>query len=161
MTESEKRMRRCAFTGHRPEKLNLPECEVRKLLRQAIEQAYIDGFNVFISGMARGVDLWAADIVLLLKAEYPDIKLMCAVPFIGYNSKWSEKDTAESRRILERADLVVPVCGGYSDGCFQRRNEWMIDHCARVIAVWNGQQSGTANAVRYAQQKGVETVNLL
>ncbi len=161
MTESEKRMHRCAFTGHRPEKLNLPEAEVRELLHSAIGQAYKDGFNVFISGGARGVDLWAADIVLLLKAEYPDIKLMCAVPFIGYNSKWSEKDKAESRRILERADLVVPVCGGYSEGCFQRRNEWMIDHCSRLIAVWNGQPSGTANAVRYAQRKGVETINLL
>ena len=161
MTESEKRMRRCAFTGHRPEKLNIPEWEVRKLLRQAIEQAYSDGFNVFISGVARGVDLWAADIVLLMKEEHPDIKLMCAVPFIGYDSRWSDKQRSECQRILKSADHVVTVCSGYSDGCFQRRNEWLVDHASRLIAVWNGNPSGTGNAVRYAMARKVEVINLL
>lgn len=161
MTEPEKRMRRCAFTGHRPEKLNIPEWEVRKFLRQAIEQAYADGFNVFISGVARGVDLWAADIVLLMKEEHPDIKLMCAVPFIGYDSKWSAKQRSECQRILKSADHVVTVCKGYSDGCFQRRNEWLVDHATRLIAVWNGKPSGTGNAVRYALAQKVEVINLL
>lgn len=161
MTESEKRMRRCAFTGHRPEKLNTPEWEVRKLLRQAVEQAYTDGFNVFLSGVARGVDLWAADIVLLMKEEHPDIKLMCAVPFIGYDSRWSDKQRSECQRILKNADHVVTVCNGYSDGCFQRRNEWLVDHASRLIAVWNGKPSGTGNAVRYALAQKVEVINLL
>lgn len=161
MTESEKRLYRCAFTGHRPEKLNIPEWEVRKLLRQAIEQAYTDGFNVFLSGVARGVDLWAADIVLLMKEEHPDIKLMCAVPFIGYDSRWSNKQRSECQRILKSADHVVTVCNGYSDGCFQRRNEWLVDHASRLIAVWNGKPSGTGNAVRYALSQKVEVINLL
>lgn len=32
MTEAEKRLHRCAFTGHRPEKLTRPESEIKAAL---------------------------------------------------------------------------------------------------------------------------------
>ena len=54
ISEQEKRKHRCCFTGHRPEKLNISEGEVKKLLQKEIEQAVSDGFNIFITGMARG-----------------------------------------------------------------------------------------------------------
>lgn len=161
VTEAEKRQRRCAFTGHRPEKLDLPEANVRLLLQNAIEQAYADGYNVFISGMARGVDMWAADLVLQFREAYPDVKLMCAIPFPGHELRWSTSQQAEFRRIVQCSDLAITVCGGYSSGCYQRRNEWMIDHCSRLIAVWDGRPSGTKNAVDYAEAQGVEVINLL
>ena len=160
MTEFEKRQHRCAFTGHRPEKLHISEITVRDMLLQSIEDAYADGYNVFISGMARGVDLWAADIVLKLKEKFPDIKLICAVPFNGHDSRWSTFDSDECQRIIKAADLIRYICGSYFDGCFQVRNEWMIDHCSRLISVWDGTPSGTGNAVRYAAKQGITIVNL-
>lgn len=36
----------------------------------------------------------------------------------------------------------------------------MCDHSKRLIAVWNGQPSGTANTIRYAQKMGIEVVFL-
>ena len=60
MTEQELRQHRCCFTGHRPEKLKIAEDEVIKSLKKEIRTAIADGFQTFISGMARGVDLWAA-----------------------------------------------------------------------------------------------------
>ena len=48
------------------------------------------------------------------------------------------------------------VCPEYSRGCFQIRNEWMVDHSAKVIAVFNGEKSGTGNTVKYAARKGVK-----
>ena len=55
-TEAEKRRHRCCFTGHRPEKLQVPESVVMAALEKEIRQAIADGFSVFISGMARGVE---------------------------------------------------------------------------------------------------------
>lgn len=52
------------FTGHRPEKLSLSEAEVKPLLEKAIDTAIENGFTTFITGMAPGVDIWAAEIVL-------------------------------------------------------------------------------------------------
>lgn len=60
MTEEEKRERRCCFTGHRPEKINSSNEIIKSALEKEIHQAISDGFTVFISGMSRGVDIWAA-----------------------------------------------------------------------------------------------------
>lgn len=67
MTEAEKRMYRVCFTGHRPEKLTRSDRAIKKDLEREIRQAIADGQNVFITGMARGADIWAAEIVLKLR----------------------------------------------------------------------------------------------
>lgn len=84
MTEQEKRLHRCCFTGHRPEKLNMSEKEAISWLDAEIRQAIKDGFVTFISGMARGVDIWAAEIVLRLRDAGAPIHLICASPFEGF-----------------------------------------------------------------------------
>ena len=53
----------CCFTGHRPDKLKTDEETVRAKLKETIIEAIDNGFKVFISGMAPGVDLWGAEIV--------------------------------------------------------------------------------------------------
>lgn len=69
MERNELRKHRCCFTGHRPEKLKQPESEIRIALGKEIRTAVNEGFTVFISGMARGVDIRAAEIVLQLRDE--------------------------------------------------------------------------------------------
>ena len=64
-------IKRCCFTGHRPEKLNITEEEVKRLLEITIKRAVKEGFHTFITGMARGVDMWAGEIVLNLKNTIP------------------------------------------------------------------------------------------
>ena len=58
--ETEKRLHCCCFTGHRPEKLSLSEAEVKALLEKDVDTAIENGFTTFITGMAPGVDIWAA-----------------------------------------------------------------------------------------------------
>lgn len=159
-TEAEMRLHRCCFTGHRPQKLNMPERTVVKALEAEIKQAIEDGYTTFISGMAQGVDIWAAEIVLHLRKKY-NLKLICACPFEGFERSWSADWQKRYRKILENADLVKYICDHYSTPCFQIRNEWMVNHSARVIAAWNGEPSGTKNTVMYANRVGVEVRNIL
>lgn len=154
MTEQEKRQHRCCFTGHRPEKLNMPETEVIAWLESEIRKAIDDGFVTFISGMARGVDIWAAEIVLRLRDEGKPIHLICASPLEGFERSWSEDWKRRYNSVMHQADIVKFVCPGYSRGCFQIRNEWMVDRSARVIAVYNGEAGGTRNTIDYAAKAG-------
>lgn len=154
-TEEEKRLHRACFTGHRPEKLRQPESVVVRGLEAAIKDAISDGKNVFISGMTRGVDIWAAEIVLRLRDEGQDIKLICASPYRGFERGWSVEWRRRYSAVLDAADLVRYVCPSYSRACFQNRNEWMVDHSSLVIAVFNGENGGTKNTIEYAIRKGV------
>ncbi len=158
MTEQELRQHRCCFTGHRPEKLKIAEDKVIKSLKKEIRTAIADGFQTYISGVARGFDLWAAEIVLAFRDEGVSVRLICASPYKGFESRWSREWQERYRRVVERADLVRFICPGYSRDCFQRRNEWMVDHSARVIAAYNGGPGGTRNTVEYAIRHSVPVV---
>ena len=134
MTEEEKRLHRCCFTGHRPEKLNATEEEVKLWLEKQIDQAIADGYLTFISGCAMGVDIWAGQIVLRKKADNPKIHLICATPWQGFARRWNEEWQNQ----------------------FQQRNVWMVDRSNRLIAYYNGASGGTRNTIEYAEKKGIE-----
>lgn len=159
-SEEQKRMHRCAFTGHRPEKLDRSESAVKAELKTAIEQSIADGFLVFFSGMARGVDLWAAEIVLQEKKNNKNIQLVCVIPYEGFERRWSVNWQTLYHSVQNRADYVRFVGKRYSPDIFQRRNEWMVDHSARLIAVYNGAPGGTRNTIEYAKAKNVHIVCL-
>ncbi len=155
MTEQEKRIRRCCFTGHRPQKLKRTECEIKRKLEFAIEKAISRGYSTFITGMAYGVDIWAGEIVVRLRETNPDLHLIAALPFPDFSSRWSSEWKKKYDELLARTDLIKTVCSTYNTGAYQRRNKWMVDHSAYVIAVYNGEKSGTKNTIDYAQICGV------
>lgn len=151
----------CCFTGHRPEKLNETEQQVKELLEKAIKDSVKEGFLTFITGMARGVDIWAAEIVLKLKEQNQNIRLICAMPYKGFEKKWKLYDIDIYNKIIEGSDEKVFVCQHYSSGCYQMRNCYMVDRSNKVIAVFNGKKGGTKNTIYYANRQGVDVINVL
>lgn len=111
-TEAEKRMHRCCFTGHRPEKLQAPEGVVTAALEKEIRQAIADGFNVFITGMARGVDIWAAEIVLRLRDAGEAVRLICACR----TRASSEGGSRAGRNATRQSCLPLTSCGSSAQG---------------------------------------------
>ena len=85
--EAVKRQYRCAFTGHRPEKVAGSEGKIIVELRKEILKAIDDGYRVFLTGMSRGVDFWAADSVIELRRYNKDLKLMCVIPSEGMEDR--------------------------------------------------------------------------
>lgn len=156
--EPELRMRRVCFTGHRPEKLNKSEAEIVASLEREIRAAITDGFQTFISGMARGVDIWAAEVVLRLRDYGAPIHLIAASPYQGFERAWSPAWQSRYASVLAGADIVRFISPQYDRGCFQRRNEWMVDHAGRVIAVFNGEKGGTKNTIDYATRQNVPVI---
>ena len=151
----EKINKRACFTGHRPEKLTRTEGEIKAELEVAIIEAITEGYRTFITGMARGVDIWAGEMVLKVKKEFPayDIKLICAVPYEGFDEKWDKEWSMRYQNLLKQADLVKTLSACYNPGVFQERNEWMVERSSKVIAVYSGENSGTKNTLDYAQKK--------
>ena len=160
MTGEENRQQCACFTGHRPEKLERMHWLIKRDLKKEILRAIDDGITVFISGMARGVDIWAAEIVLSLRQSGKPIKLICASPFPGFEERWDKDWKDRYNAIMAAADHTVFVCKGYSRSCFQIRNEWMVDRSARVIAVYNGEPGGTKNTIEYANRMNIAVVEI-
>ena len=155
-------MKTCAFTGQRPQHLPFgfneedERCiDLKKTLReQIINLIENEGVTHFISGMAIGVDMYAAEIVLGLKASYPGITLESAIPCESQAAKWSEALRDRYFDIASKCDKETLIQTHYSPDCMDKRNRYMVDHADVLIAVWDGRPSGTGKTVRYAHQQG-------
>ena len=159
MNQEELRLHRCCFTGHRPDKMELGESEIKPLLEKAIDDAIADGYVTFITGMAMGTDIWAAEIVLERKKKNNDLHLICALPHPNFESRRSMTEKKRFNKIIKKADIVKEINDRYFTGCYQVRNEWMVDRSNLVLAVFNGKKSGTKNTVDYAKRKGINVIN--
>lgn len=157
-SEQEMRLRRCCFSGHRPEKLSQPETEVQEWLTEQITNAVDDGYLTFITGMAMGVDIWAGEIVVTLREQNPKLHLIAASPWPGFAARWNEEWKTRYFSLLKKADLVRFTSQKYQQDIFSKRNIWMVDHSARIIAFYNGADGGTKDMLEYAAEKGLEIV---
>lgn len=153
--EKELRKHRCAFTGHRPERLVGQETYVITGLRKAIEEAINEGYTTFITGCSRGTDLWAADIVIEMRRHDKRLKLICAIPFEGFDEKWTIDWRKHLKQVKKQADWIHIVSKEYHADAYQKRNAWMVNKASKIIAVCNGEPSGTLNTVRYAEAQKV------
>ncbi len=163
-------MKTCCCTGHRPKGFPFKygtdkqkHDDYLQELEQKIKLAITEyGIINFISGMALGVDLDFAEIVLKLRNKYP-VSLECAIPCPDQTSKWNDKDKLRYENIIKRADKVNLISERYAPDCMLKRNRYMVDKSELVIAVFNGiQKGGTRYTINYAKSKNkiIELINL-
>ena len=158
--------RACAFTGHRPQKLPWRRDEtahgcvaLKEMLAAQIAALAADGYTEFLTGMAEGVDLWAAQIVLSLRVTNPALRLHCILPCTGQSARWSAASREQYRSILEQADSVIFVNRADKKNCMLERDRFLVSYASVVLAVYNGElRGGTAATVRYARKLGRELI---
>lgn len=154
--------RTCAFTGHRSQ--NLPfgfreedgRCvALKQVLRgEIIKLIEQEGVTHFISGMAIGVDMYAAEMVLELKARYPMITLESVIPCETQALRWSEELRDRYYDIASRCDKETLVQTHYTPDCMRKRNWYMVDQADVILAVWDGKPSGAGKTILYARGQG-------
>ncbi|MPM62622.1 hypothetical protein SDC9_109498 [bioreactor metagenome] len=157
----------CCFTGHRPTKLPWGEDEsdprcvgLKRRLEDALEDAYADGARHFICGMALGSDFYFCEAVLKLRDKYGSITVEAALPCEEQSAHWKERDRQRYFALIARCDYETMVQRLYDRQCMQRRDRYMVDRSARVIAVYGGIIGGTMYTLSYAMKKGLEVVLL-
>ncbi len=160
-------VKKCCFTGYRPQKFpfklnnnSAQFCILQSRIERTLTSLIDDDCKVFYSGMAAGFDILCAECVLKLKQKYPDIMLICALPYdkqeLGYSSDWRNK----FYDILQEADKVEYISKDYSPWCFQDRNKFMVDNSDFIVCWYDGKSGGTKNTIKYAQKLNRFIINL-
>ena len=100
------RAKTCCFTGHRSlsgkEKL---KAAVR--LRKIIAEQIKSGIVFYGAGGARGFDSLAAQTVLDMKKEYPQLRLILVLPCEDQTRGWRSEDIAVYEDIKRGSNKVV------------------------------------------------------
>lgn len=133
-----------ACTGHRPERLSKfiqNENKFRQEIRNLLETYHC---TILYSGMAQGVDQ-----IFAQEAQRLDIPVICCFPYRRNNFHPDELS------IMDKAADVRYISEQYSKSCFAKRDIYMVDHCTRLLAVWDGIKSGgTWLTIDYAMRTG-------
>ncbi len=153
-------MKTCCFTGSRPESFpwredeDDPRClELKRQIFVAVSELVGNGYFRFISGMARGADIFCAEAVIELMGEMEGITLECAIPCPEQARSWSKFWKARRESVMSKADKVVTLCPHYTDFCMAKRNEYMVENSDFVLAVWGGQTyGGTYGTIQKARK---------
>ena len=152
----------CAFTGHRPARFsfgyneNDVQCmKIKALMSEWIAGLIAKGVTDFYSGMALGVDQWAAEIVLDMKKRHPGLRLIAVRPCETQADSWSAEQRERHFDALALCDDVVTLYTRYARACMFERNRYLVDRAGHLLAIYDGgTDGGTSYTIKYAKQQG-------
>ncbi len=143
------------FTGHRTY-----DGSRNRELEAAIRELYARGYRNFLCGMAVGFDLAAAEVVLALRCELPEIKVVAVVPFAGMEQRFPVSQRTIFDRVIVESDEVITLATHYAVSVYAMRNNYLVDNSSAVIAYFTGEKGGTAYTVRRAVKTLSHIVNI-
>ena len=133
--------KRCAFTGYRPQKMPFgfnesdPRCvDFKRRVKETIQALYDMGYRHFISGGALGMDMFAAEAVLELRARHD--------------------------RLFAQADITTATGHAYTRSAMFRRNHYLVDNADLLLAAFDGQSGGTAMTCELARRYDVPVMKI-
>lgn len=144
-----------ALTGHRCQRLGLPEDEkssrwdnitnwIKAILEELINSEEVADIYC---GMASGCDIKLGCIVAQMKTE-KNIRLHCVLPCRNYNSTHPYYE-----EIKARADEWIELSDEFYKGCDNVRGQYMVDCCDVLLAIWDKNKSGGVwSTIRKAQR---------
>ena len=155
-----------ALTGHRPQRLGLPEDETDEkwsritdwiclqLIRMAevaiLSNTYIDMY----CGMTSGCDMVFGFVSSVIKNGTEHLRLHCVLPCKNYNSS-----NKYYRYIKDQSDEWVELAEEFYRGCDNVRDQYMVNHCDVLLAIWDGNKSGGVwSAIHKAQKAGKKII---
>ena len=137
---------RVALTGHRPERLNGREKEVRVWIEVMLENFNdMEPITAAYCGMARG-----SDQIFGLECLKQGFPLYCCYPF--KKDKYSEQEQCLMAAAEQTIFLREEYCG---NAAYYERDCYMVDNCDVLFAIWDGEQTGgTWLTIDYALKQG-------
>lgn len=120
------------FTGHREIPLT-KQAGIKNELKAVLEDLIEHGYCFFGVGGALGFDTLAAQTVLDLRQQYPQVKLILILPCLSQAKSWDEQDKQIYEYIKGKADKIVYTSQEYTRGCMHKRNRHLVDNSSVCI----------------------------
>ena len=159
--------RRVSFVGCRAEKLPFgldeedPRCvDFISRLRGTIENLIWQGYRHFISDGSLGAPMWAAELVLAFREQYPDLLLEMVSPYDSRLDRWPDRERQRCERLFEAADIITATGHAWTKSSLFERNRYLVNNADMLVAAYDGQPGGTDMVVRYARSIGIQVCRI-
>jgi uncharacterized phage-like protein YoqJ len=159
-------MERLLVTGYKAAELGIHSMKhpgipiIKKAVTKVLAALMDEGLEWVVVSGQWGVELWAAEAVLEMKAAYSQLRLAIITPFLEQEENWSEEKQEWYRSLQSRADYVNSVTKSKYDGPWQFRakDQFLLKHSDGLLLLYDEEKEGSpkyikALAERYAGSK--------
>ncbi|MGD6815812.1 DUF1273 domain-containing protein [Metabacillus sp. 84] len=144
-------MKTIAVTGYKPHEIGVFSKShpavfyIKKLIEKELRVLVEEGLEwVVISGQL-GVELWAAEVVIELRLEYPELQLAVLTPFLGQEEKWNPANKEQYESILMEADFTDSITKRpyESPKQFILKNQFIIQKTDGLLLIYDEEKPGS------------------
>ena len=142
----------CCGFGHREVFEN-----ISKTISSAVRTAAEQGCKIFYTGAMGRFDEMFSSEVRFLKKAYPNIKLICVMPYMT-NEINTQGDYLYT--LYDGILVSTELADVHYKAAITKRNQWIIQRSELVIVYTRRNFGGAYNAKRYAERmnKGIITI---
>lgn len=156
-----------SFIGYSADEIKMSDpgnnflfAEIQARLFGTIHKLAEQGYRTFLSGMDAGFDLMAAGAVLLARETYPEIELICVLPFPDQDVNLTPYWKVEYAAILRQAQHSITISTSYHRDVYNMRNDFLVANSSVLVCYYDGKPGGTQYTVNAARKHGLKIENL-
>ena len=157
-------MKRLVITGYKQHEIGVFDEKhpgvafIKKALENHLIQLIDDGLEWVILSGQLGVETWAAELVIDLKKEFPQLKYAIITPFLDQEKKWNDTKQEKYREICEKADFHTSVTKKPYEGPWQfiEKNKFIIRNSDGMLIVYDEENEGSPKFMKELAQKYAE-----
>lgn len=157
-------MKSLYITGYRPHELGIFNDKhpgvpiIKKALENQLRPLIEDGLEWIVISGQQGVETWAAQVVLELKSDYPELKYSIITPFLEQEKNWNEHKQATYMHIVSKADFVTSVTKRPYEAPWQfiEKDKFIIDNTDATLLVYDEENEGSPKYVLQLLRKYIE-----
>ena len=155
-------MKNLLVTGYRAHELNIfgQKHEGIPFIQQALRSKLIplieEGLEWVITPGQYGVDLWACEVVIALKEQYPQLRLSILSAFANPEEKWSEDKKTYYEEICKGVDYYGLVSKQPYQGIWQftARDDLLFRKTDGILLVYD--EDGGEGSPRFFKEKALK-----
>ncbi|BBH22224.1 UPF0398 protein [Paenibacillus baekrokdamisoli] len=149
-------MKRILITGYKATELGIYSMKhpgidmIKKAIRKQLIPWIEEGLSWVIVSGQWGVELWAAEVAIELKASYPDLRLAVITPFLEQEEKWNDQKKEIYNGILTNADYVNSVTKKKYDGPwqFKEKDRFLLQNSDGLLLMYDEEQDGSPKYIK-------------
>lgn len=137
-------------TGYRSSELSVftekdPKIQVvKKVIKMQLKAFLEEGLKWIVIGGNLGVEIWAGQVALELKKEYPELQLAIIQAYQGFEEHWNESNQQNLHFLKTQADFVDSVSRKLYHDPSQLKNHtsFMIQHTDGALVIYDEEYPG-------------------
>jgi uncharacterized phage-like protein YoqJ len=166
-------LKRLVITGYKQHEIGVFDDKhpgvgyIKKALQNHLLQLLDEGLEWVIFSGQLGVETWAAELVIDLKADYPKLKYAIITPFLEQEKNWNDPKKEKYQEICAKSDFQTSVTKKPYEGPWQfiEKNKFIIRNSDGMLIIYDEENEGSPKfmkelALKYAENHDYHIISI-